>query len=427
MRVLLGLLLAFGLLFGQRAHFQQNEPSAFFGTPSEQQEAAQDEPLQDESLQEEPMQEETIRVEEQPAVRVESPIAPMFMPERAASDAEESQVVPQVLYLHYEQVPERIFRGEVFSVTLKVLSTEVQYEDIDYSFTEGFGYKLLTPLPERRAEGRYLYDTFYFKATGSRRMRIPDITASVRFSDAASSAPTTLEGKALEVVTLNPPKNFAHILADSFEITNYKTTRYNGEFNTAIFEAKATRCDIESLYFEGYEKQGADSVEPSHHEATITYYVIIPKELENLKFSYFNLQREKFVDVLIPIIVEDDSVSTQSDLKPTEQSHTLIKVSVAAGIALIALILFVMRRKVYYLVFVILPVLYIADAAVPTEYACIKPNSPIYLLPMERATTFEVTTIKYSLEVQGRIKNYTKVKLHNNKIGWVRNEDLCAR
>jgi hypothetical protein len=337
----------------------------------------------------------------------------------------EPEVQPKVLYLSYTEVPERVFRGEIFSLTLKVLSTEAQFEDIDYTVGGGSGYKLLTPVPERRVEGRYYYDTFFFQATGA-SLRTPELTAAVRFSEFVTSEPTTLEGKSIDVITLNPPKGFAHILADHFEITNYKTTRYNRGYNIAVFNAKAMRCNIEALHFDGIEKQGTESVAPSHHESLITYYAILPKKLENLKFSFFDLKSETFVETLIPIIVEDDTVSTQSDLKPTEHRHTLIKVAVAGGIALLALILFIMKRRLIVLPFIVLPMLYIAYAAVPIEYACIKPDSPIYLLPMENSTTFEVTTRQYNLEVQGRIENYTKVKLENNKIGWVSNEDLCV-
>jgi hypothetical protein len=337
----------------------------------------------------------------------------------------EPEVQPKVLYISYTEVPDRVFRGEIFSLTVKALSTEEQFEDIDYTVAKGHGYKLLTPAPERRTEGRYFYDTFYFQATGA-TLQTPELTAAIRFSEFVTSEPATLEGKSIDVVTLNPPKGFAHILADHFEITDFKTTRYNRSRNIAVFNAKATRCNIEALHFDGIEKQGTESVTPSHHASLITYYAIIPKKLENLKFSYFDLKSESFVEAMIPIIVEDDSVSTQSDLKPTEHRHTMIKVAIAGVVALIALIFFIMKRRLIVLPFIILPMLYIAYAAVPIEYACIKPDSPIYLLPMENSTTFEVTSRQYNLEVQGRIENYTKVKLENNKIGWVSNEDLCV-
>ncbi|MDX1295547.1 MAG: hypothetical protein R3302_04735 [Sulfurimonadaceae bacterium] len=339
---------------------------------------------------------------------------------------EPDAIQQKVLYLNYVELPERVFKGEIFTLTVKVLSTEEHFEDISYSFKHGNGYKLLTPVPERRTEGRFNFDTFYFLATSS-RVTTPQLTASLKFSDFHETSPTTLPGKKIDVVTLNPPKGYANILAESFEITNYKTTRYNRSHNIAVFTAEASRSDIEALKLRGYEKQGIESVVASHHSSLITYYAVIPKKYENLTFSYFNLTTEKFEEVLIPIIVDDDTVSTQSDLKPTEHKHTRIKISIAAAVAGISFLLFIFRRKVIYFVFVIIPAIYIAYAAVPIQYACIKANSPLYLLPMENGTTFEITTERMSLEVQGSIEGFKKVKLKNNKIGWVRNEDLCLR
>ena len=365
----------------------------------------------------------------EPSALFADPAEPLANEAAAQGDGayvDEPEVEQKVLYLSYVNLPERVFKGSIFSLSVKLLSTEDHFEDIAYAFRHGHGYKLLNPLPERRNEGRYYYDTFYFLVTGS-SLQTPELTASLRFSDFHETSPTTLPGKKIEVVTLNPPRDFAHLIAESFQITDYKTTRYNRGSNIAVFSAKAVRSDIESLKLDGIEKQGVESVSPSHKEATITYYAVIPKKYEHLIFSYFNLKSERFEEVLIPIIVEDDSVSTQSDLKPTEHKHEKIKIAVAAAVAGISFLLFIFRRKVIYFIFVIIPAIYIAYAAVPIQYACIKAESPIYLLPMENGTTFEITAKRTSLEVQGEIEGFTKVKLENNKIGWVKNEDLCVR
>ena len=74
----------------------------------------------------------------------------------------------------------------------------------------------------------------------------------------------------------------------------------------------------------------------------------------------------------------------------------------------------------------ILPITYIFYTYTPTQEVCIKPNSNIYLLPVKNGTIFETTYgVTYLME-EGKIKNYTKVKLHNNKIGWVKHENLCS-
>ncbi len=335
------------------------------------------------------------------------------------------EVVQKVLYLNYAEHPERVYKGQIFSVTYKTLSTVEHFEDILYSFKRGQGVKVLNTEPERKVTGHYFYDTFYFLSK-SRTLTLPDVTASIKFSDFHDDHSVTLPGKKIEVVALNPTPGFSNLLAKNVEITNYKTTRYNKKYNIAVFSLRAQQCNIEAFSLKNAVEQGVESVVNDHNLSTLTYYAVIPKKLENLTFTYFELESEKFRTLLMPIIVEDDSVSTQSDLKPIERKHTQIKISVAAGIAVVGLVLLLLRRKLLYLLLVVIPGIYIAYAAIPIEYACIKEGTQIYLLPMERGTVFETTTQRQTLEVHGSVNNYVKVKLLNDQIGWINNEDLCT-
>lgn len=338
--------------------------------------------------------------------------------------SDEPDIQQKVLYLNYVKVPERVYQGELFSLTIKALSTEDHFQEIEYDFRNGRGYERIETQTHRERDGRYFIDTFYFRCTSS-KMRTPDIVASLRFSEFSVSATTRLAGKSVRVITLNPPETYANILADAFSITKYKTTRYNDKANIAIFTAKAKRSHIEAFHLKPFAKQGIESVTPAVDESVITYYAVIPRNLEHLKFKYFNLKSERYVDVLIPIVVEDDAVSTQSDLKPIEHRHTQLKVLIATGFALVSFFILLFRKKIIYLIPILVAGAYIAYSIVPTEMACIKAGSPIYLLPMEKGTTFEITTKQITLEVQGNVDGFAKVKLQNNKIGWVRHEDLC--
>ena len=338
---------------------------------------------------------------------------------------EPDEVAQKVIYQDYVKLPERVFKGEIFPVTVKTLSTQDHFTDISYKFSQGQGVSLVSETPERSIRGNYFYDTFYFLAT-SRWLRTPDITASLQYSRFHKSGSTTLKGKSIDVVALNPGADFSNVLAESFEITKYKTTRYNRSSNIAVFTIKALRSDLEAFGLKHAVKQGVESIESSPSISKMTYYAIIPKNIENLTFTYFNLKSETFVPVLIPIIIDDDTVSTQSDITPVDHKHTMIKITIAGAVAFIGIVLLMVRRKLLYALLVIIPGLYITYAAVPIQYVCLKAQSPIYLLPMERGTVFETTTRQYSLEVQGSVDAFTKVKLENNTIGWVNNEDICT-
>ena len=329
----------------------------------------------------------------------------------------------RVLYLSYDKVPQRVIKGEIFPVTFKALSTVHDFDNIEYNFFNHNGLKVLDETPLREQKGKFLYDTFHMLVTDS-QAKLPDVNASIIASQEYNS--TILKGSKLNVITLNPKKNFSNIIANSFELQEYKTTTYDNYHNIVIFVATAKNSNLEAMHFKNVYKQGLESLNGSYDNAKITYYVVINKRFEYFTFSYFNLLSNSYKRISVPIIVDDDSVTTQSDLKPRDQSHDTIKMYIALAVSLIGFILILIRQKYIYLVFILIPLGYTLYLSIPQKEVCIKKGSNIYLLPVSNGTIFETTTTEYHLPKEGSVTNFTKVKLKNDKIGWVKNEDTCS-
>jgi len=329
----------------------------------------------------------------------------------------------KVIYLSYDNIPTRVVKGEIFPITLKVLSTVKDYEDIHYEFSNSNGLKILTEIPDRVEKGKYFYDTFYLLST-QKWAKLPDINATLISKEEYDSS--FIDGDDLNIIALNPKKNFSQIIANNFELIDYKTTSFDSQHNIIVFVATAQNSDIQAMHFKNVFKQGVESIYESHLESKITYFLVIDKRVENFSFSYFNLLKNKFSVITIPIVVEDDSVTTQSDLKPKDQSKERIKMSIAAAVALIAFIFILWRRKYIYLIFLIIPLIYIAYLAVPEQEICIKQGAQIRLLPVNNGTIFETAPTQYTLLKEGSVDGFVKVKLKNEKIGWVKNEDICS-
>lgn len=337
---------------------------------------------------------------------------------------EENIATPsKVLYLNFETTPHRVLKGEVFPITVKALCVVEDFEDIRYNLTNMRGLKLLSDTPSRVKDGKYYFDTFYFIAT-AQEAKLPNFEATLVGTQAYQS--THLEGEALNVISLNPKSDFSNIIANAFDIQEFKTTSYDATHNIVVFVATAKNCDIGALKLSGVHKQGIESLTNSFTDAKITYYAIIDKSLQTLSFSYFNLEKNKFMLIHIPIIVSDDSVTTQSDLKPKDQSNDLLKMGAAATVALIAFIIILWRRRYIYLIFIVLPLAYILSLSLPSKEVCVKEGAAIYLLPMSNGTVFEQAPREYHLQKESQIKGWTKVQLQDQKIGWVKNEDLCS-
>ena len=334
------------------------------------------------------------------------------------------QAKQKVIYLSYfdknykENIPERVYNGQYFSVTLKTLSTLKQYDKLKYTFKGARGLNLQNHVPKRKKSGAYVLDTFTFLATSS-KITLPNFTVSL------GKESSTLKGENIVGVTLNPDKKFSSLLADDFKITAINAKKYDNKHNILTFEAEIKHGNIKVFKLNNANEQGFESVKNDIENASMTYYAVIAKKYDTLVFTYFNLSKERYMKVKIPVEVIDDSVSTQSDLKPTESKHHLIKIGIAAGVIVIALILLLVYRKWWLVLFVLVPGVYIGLQSAPAEEICVKTDAALYLLPIENATIFEKLTTQGQFEVKHSVKGFKQIT-HNQKIGWISEDDICT-
>lgn len=324
--------------------------------------------------------------------------------------------------LKFDNLPSHPYIGEIIAVSIKLTPVDIASGNIEYTLQNEEGVRIFSDTPRRSVKEDGVYDTFYFLVQ-SAAVRLPDITATLSATGRNSE---TLSGATLSATPLNPPSTFAKVLADSFEIVNYKTTPYNNESNVVIFTVKASRCNISDFSIPNAIKQGFESKLPNVGESQMTYYAIIPNTEQNLNFSFFNLQKQRYESLVIPIIVDDDTVSTQSDLSPTDARHTELKVGAAGVVSVILFGLFYWRRQKGYLYASVVPMFYIIIAILPNQNICVKKDASIYLLPIKNGTIFETTLQEEHLEAEKEVGDFTKIHLSNEKVGWVNKRDICS-
>ncbi len=339
--------------------------------------------------------------------------------------SDEPPISEKVIYSSITSLPSSLYKGQLLALTFKTLSTEEHFERIAYNFSSGAGLRLLEEKPRERYEVPYYYHTFYFQVTAS-HVRIPDTSITLIYSDFLQSEPIVIEGSTIDVITLNPPQDFANLIADDLQLIQFKANTYDANNNIILFSLKSSNSVISTFRLPHRLKQGFESNTSNLLDASFSYYTLVPKHKEELKFSYFNLPKQRFDTLIIPIIVDDDTVSTQSDLKPVDHRHMKMKLYTALGIAAVSLLMFLWLRRYFYLFIMVLSLGYSSLIAIPTEHACVKKETPITLLPMQNATVFETTTQERQFIIEGRIDGYLKIKLDNDHIGWIKDADLCT-
>lgn len=334
------------------------------------------------------------------------------------NDAEQSGGIT----LEHSNIPAHLYIGEIFPITIKLTPVDVASGNIEYTLQNEEGIRVFSATPRRAVKVDGVYDTFYFLVQ-SANVRLPDITATVS-STGMDSNP--ISGSSLIASTLTPPATFANVLADSFKIIDYKTTAYNQESNIVVFTATARRCNIGTFSLQNAIKQGFESKLPNVEESQITYYAIIPNTQQSLDFTIFNLSKKRYESISIPIVVDDDSVSTQSDLSPTDSRHTELKVGAAAILGIIFIAMYYWRREQWYLIASIAPFFFVVFTLLPNSSVCVKKGAPLYILPIKSGTIFEVTMEETNIEAENQVGDFTKIRLDNKKVGWVNKRDICS-
>lgn len=327
------------------------------------------------------------------------------------------------LKLQFTNLPTHPYVGEIIAVNVKLTPVDIASGNIEYTLNNESGVRIFSETPRRNVKEDGVYDTFYFLVQ-SENIRLPDITATLTSTGATSE---TLSGSSFNATTLSPPNGFANVLADKFEVINYKTTPYNNESNVVIFTVKASRCNISDFSIPNAIKQGFESKLSNVGESQMTYYAIIPNTEQNLVFTYFNLQKQRYESVNIPIQVDDDTVSTgQNDLSPTDARHTELKIGGAVVTILILFGMFYWRRNKWYLYFSALPMFYVVYVLLPNQTICVKKDAPVYLLPIKNGTIFEMTLQEEHLEAEKEVGEFIKVHLSDDKVGWINKRDICS-
>ena len=342
------------------------------------------------------------------------------------SQVNEEIIEQKVLYINYDSIPKRVIKGEIFSVTLKTFCVLKEIDDINYSFSNSKSLEILNDaLPQRDFGHNYYKDTFYFKVTGN-NVKLPDITATVIDSTTNVYQPAFLKGEKIETVVLNPKDNFCNIVAKDLKIIKFKTTSYDDKHNIVVFQAEAQNSFLKDFHLNNVLSQGFESLSDSIESSKMIYYAVINKKEDNLLFSYFNTLKNDYITLNIPIIVDDDKVTTQSDLKPKDQSKQKLKMFIAIGVVAFGVIMLLWRKRYFYMVFIFIPAIYIIYLLLPQEKVCIKENAKITILPLHNSTVFEITNQEKTFNKIGKTKGFIKIELQNKKIGWVKDEDICS-
>jgi hypothetical protein len=354
--------------------------------------------------------------------------------EETSSEKETSTFLSQNVYIEYDYLPQRLYKGQIFHIILKTTVLSENYDEVIYKFIGGFGFEQLSFKPDREMidDGGVVsvYDKFYFKST-AKRVVTPRIDIFLENS-IDKGKENSLSGKIIDSIELPPTKNFSNILSKELEIYKSVANRFDEGNNILTMFIKIKEGNFENIKFEEpfIIKQGVESTERGSNflKSEIRYYVVVPKYYDTFRLKYFNTELFKFQTLDISIDVRDDMVTTAKDLRPKMiDKNRNIKISIAVGVTFIFLMLFYFYQHYINLFFASIGVLISVSFLIPHENVCIEKDSIVRILPMLSSTGFKTIEENSIFDKIAERNGFVKIRFPEGEEseGWIKNENIC--
>ncbi|WP_238699205.1 SH3 domain-containing protein [Helicobacter sp. MIT 05-5294] len=269
-------------------------------------------------------------------------------------------------------------------------------------------------------EDSSLRNTFYFKIKQP-NYTIPQIKISVNTDEGEATESTqNISGKAIK---LERQGSFCQVLAQDLKILDTKITNYDTQHNLAVFQFQSTMGNLFDFHLASYTQQGIESKSGDYKQAEAFYYAIVPKDLNTIRFDYFNTKTSKYTELLVDNIAIEDRVSTQSDIKP-KNNHQFFKIASMASLAILFFGLYLYKRKLIFVLLGIIALGVLFYFLTLKTSATLKANASLRIQPTFNSTIILTTQEPIKVEILGQRSNYYKVLLQDDRIGWVKRDDL---
>lgn len=223
---------------------------------------------------------------------------------------------------------------------------------------------------------------------------------------------------------LDSPKNYSHSVANRLWVKSHKVSRFDENSNLLTVEIGSLNTNLSTFFIDDKRiiKQGVESIRGGIGKESGYYFAVIPKEMDEFSFSYFNQITTKFEQINLKINLELETLSTQSGLNPKENSFVFYKFITILTIIGIFIVMAIIARNTTPLIFAVLLAIYLLYSQTNYEKIVVLKDSQIRILPLENSTIFYLTPKDEEGEILAKNGDYIKILLDNNIIGWIKKE-----
>ncbi|MDD2886655.1 MAG: hypothetical protein PHY66_02545 [Aliarcobacter sp.] len=329
------------------------------------------------------------------------------------------------LYISYNKIPTNVYKNQKFEVVVKALITTNNFDELSTTFTNSSNITILNPKnPWKKISDDTYENSYYFKVKQG-NFKFPDISVVLMNSG------TMIDSTELAAPTIKysdiakGDERFSGVIADDFFLKAYKTKQYNNKEALTIIDVDAINSNLEDFKLKDIEDQAISSIKDYNEKENLVYYFVTPIYKKKLVITYYNTKTKSFKDVIIPLLLQNELVSTQTDLNPNDSSFEQYKKVAAVTFFVIFFLLFIWKRKrillILSVIFLIISIIYL----LPNPKGIVKKDSFVYILPTKNSTVFFKIENEQKVEVLEKKNGFLKVLGSDSDfIGWIKEESF---
>ncbi|GHS87703.1 hypothetical protein FACS189487_04340 [Campylobacterota bacterium] len=337
---------------------------------------------------------------------------------------------PKTIFVSAEPLPEQIYVGQTVAVTYNAVITEKYYERLETTIgngdSNGTGVRRISTNPRwYRIDENHRTMKIYYEVTAPRAV-FPEIEANLTLLDGTSDSAIAPQIRVGATRLVSNPQ-FCNVIAEDLEVVSYKVDRYSDSQNILVMEIKAEASNIEKFSLGNYaQEQGIDRTEHKDGETHIFYYAVIAPNVSELIFNYFSPKSGDYKRVHLTFDLSNITRQSEAqiDINPKKRSFPWFSTILLSLFSLILILISIYTRKIAFLGAAVLSIAVIIYIALRDENVMIKAGVGVRLLPTATSTLFYTTEHPTAAAVLKEKSEYVKVLLPDEKIGWVRSEDL---
>ena len=331
------------------------------------------------------------------------------------------------LYLSYPYFPKKIYKNQRFEIVVKALVTTDDFYTVETRFIDSLNMTVLNPQSVWTLKDNNTFENKYYFKAFDEKFIMPTLQVLL-YKD----------NQVVEVEYIKPEEmsfseiakddeKFSSIIAKNLTVNAYKSKQYNNNELIMILDVEAYESNLEDFNLRFIEEQGFSKITDNYPEQQMLYYLVMPIHKKKVEFNYYNTELKKFKKISIPVVLDNELVSTQTDLNPNTSNLLFYKKVALSCLSLLFLILFIWKRKYIYLIFLLVAVIVLIIYVMPNKQAFIKSDTTIYILPTNNSTIFYKTQKVNLVQVAMKKEHFVKIIMNvDNKkiIGWIKEDKL---